>query len=160
VRARLRVDNGVVHVEVPGVTQAEADDVALMMGVGGGLEFREVIESEAVAGIVQLGLAFSALTRRGSESDVDALALTERKRPRDEWREPTMEVDGWRPEEGGSNHTDLFLKAHSKELLAETFAEAERRGWQPPPHTVVAFQRVEPWPDAKDRRVYYRSYFV
>lgn len=125
-------------IELPRVTEENAANVISRLSEGGGLEFREVVESKAAAEIEKLGLAFE---------------------PRD-GQEPTLEVDHWRPEEGGPAHTDLYLRAHSRELLERTFRDAESHGWTPPPHTKIVYERIEPPLEAKDQRIAWRSYFV
>ncbi|HEY6039565.1 MAG TPA: hypothetical protein VIV58_35035, partial [Kofleriaceae bacterium] len=125
-------------IELPRVTEPNAPNLIARLTEGGGLEFREVIESTAAAEIEKLGLAFE---------------------PRD-GQEPTLEVDHWRPEDGSPAHTDLYLSAHSPEQLDQTFHDAESHGWTLPPHTKIAYERIEPLPEAKDRRTKWRSYFV
>src|SRR5262249_28356840 len=97
-------------------------------------------ESEAIGALESWGVA--RMARRGDDP------------------EPSIEIDAWRPEEGSTQHTDFFLKAHSRALLEQMFEEAERRGWRPPAGTIVAYERVEPWPGARDPREYWRTYFV
>ena len=125
-------------IELPHVTESSAPDVIARLSQGGGLEFREVIESSAAAGIEKLGLAFE-------ERD---------------HREPTLEVDHWRPEDGSPAHTDMYLFAHAREFLAQAFSDAESRGWTPPPHTKIVYERIDPATEQKDQRVTWRSYFV
>jgi hypothetical protein len=114
------------RIEMPGVSQANAaESIALL--VGGGVQFREVIESTAAAELVTLGIV-------GEHGD------------------PHMDVDSWQPDGGGERHKDYYLVGHDRARLEATFAEATRRGWQPPPNTAILYERVEPssW----------RSYFV
>jgi preprotein translocase subunit SecY len=132
-----------VVIEVPKVKPEEADEVATL--IIGGLEFREVIESTAAVELDRMGLA--SMPREHSGWGYEP-------------REPSVEVDGWRPEDGGPSHTDFYLKAHSRRLLEDTFAEAQRRGWHLPDHAVPAYELVEPYPEARDRRPYWRTYFV
>ncbi|MEO6776886.1 MAG: hypothetical protein ABI467_28370 [Kofleriaceae bacterium] len=136
----VRIDRRGDHwtIELPHVTEAQAPAVIARLAQGGGLEFREVIESRAAAELEELGLAFD---------DRDT-------------REPTIEVDQWRPEDGGPVHDDVYLHAFARDTLVHAFAEAQRHGWTPPPHTTIVYEQTEPIPDAKDRRTGWRSYFV
>jgi hypothetical protein len=127
-------------IELPRVTEASAPDVIARLSAGGGLEFREVIESTAVVELEKLGLAFD-----GSH---------------DEQREPKTKIDHWQPEDGGPAHVDMYLYGHAREMLEHAFAAAQDHGWTPPPHTKIVYQRVDPVADAKDRRTAWRSYFV
>jgi len=129
-------------IELPRVTEANAPNVIARLSAGGGLEFREVIEGDAAAGLVKLGLAVEQ--HRGSSDD----------------HAPTLEVDQWRPEDGGPTHTDLYIQAYAREQLVQAFADAQARGWTPPSHTKIVYQRIDPRDDAKDRRTAWRSYFV
>src|SRR6185312_8329104 len=52
------------------------------------------------------------------------------------------------------------LYAHSRELLERTFADAEAKGWTPPPHSKIVYEQIAPLPEAKDQRIGWRSYFV
>jgi hypothetical protein len=69
-------------------------------------------------------------------------------------------LDSWMPEGGRDRRTDWYLLAHSRELLERAFADAESRGWTPPRHSKIVYERLDPLPAAKDRRVEWRSYFV
>ena len=139
--AALVSDGDALRVEVPGVREADVAEVTDMM-TQGGIEFRRVVESTAASELIALGLAYD--TPRDGEPA----------------REPTFEVDQWRPESGGGTITDYYLWADSRDLLASAFAAAARQGWHPPPHTVIAYERIEPAPDARDPRVTWRSYFL
>jgi SecY/SecDF, P1 head subdomain len=141
--AQMHFEGNLIVIEVPKVTPDDADEVATM--IVGGIEFREVIEGNTAAEIERMGLASSPRRHSGWG---------------DEPREPIVEIDGWRGEDGGPTYTDFYLRAHSRKLLEDTFAEAQRRGWRPPDHTVPAYELVEPPLEAKDPRPYWRSYFV
>jgi hypothetical protein len=140
-KIELRRDGDRFVIELPRVREADAPDVIARLSAGGGLEFRDVIESDAVKRLLDLGLATMA-GRRGPE------------------QEPTVDIDQWRSEDGGPTHVDWYLYGHDRDLLAQTFAEAVRRGWTPPPHTQIAYERIEPDPQMRDRRIAWRSYIV
>jgi len=137
--AELRRDGDAIHVAIPRVTQAQAPEVVMLVE-NGALEFHEVVEGADLKWFVDHGLAFDQI--RGEE------------------REPAFDVDQWRPEDGGKQHTDFFLRAHSRQLLEAAFAEAEQGGWQPPPHTVIGYERIIPLPGAKERREVWRTYVL
>jgi preprotein translocase subunit SecY len=128
-------------IELPRVTEANAPTVIARLSRGGGLEFREVIESRAANELVTLGLAFDDQEHHDR-------------------REPTLLIDSWRPEDGSDRRTDLYLYAHSRELLDHAFSDAQARGWTPPPHTKIVYERIDPPQYAKDRSTTWRSYFV
>ena len=68
-----------------------------------------------------------------------------------------IEVDQWRPEDGGDVHTDLYLIAFSADAMQAALA-----GYSPPPGTEIAFEWVEPnaYARSQDPRPYLRSYLV
>ena len=63
-----------------------------------------------------------------------------------------MEIDSWVAENADKRHEDFYLTWHHREQLEAAFAEAMRRGWQPPPNTEIVYERTgsSGW----------RSYFV
>ncbi len=128
-------------IELARVREADAPEVIARLSAGGGLELREVIESDAVNRLIPLGLATMA-SRRGA------------------FEEPTVDLDQWHPENGGPAHTDWYLIAYDRGALERAFAEASLRGWSPPPHTQIAYERRDPSSDTMDRRSAWRSYFV
>jgi hypothetical protein len=123
-------------IELPGVTEANAPDVIERLGAR--LEFREVIQSDALKRLVVLGLA---------NGDVKDPA------------EPKVEYDQWHAETGDTQH-DLYVYGHDRKLIEAAIAEAERQGWTPPPNTEIAYERIDPSPEAKDPRATWRTYFV
>ncbi|HET9627513.1 MAG TPA: hypothetical protein VFP84_39425 [Kofleriaceae bacterium] len=106
-------------IELPRVREAKASALIAQLSPGGRLEFREVIDSDAVGDLVKLGLAFAD--------------------PKDR-REPKLEIDRWQPEIGGV-HTSMYLYAFDRAVLDHAFVEAEARGWAPPPHTKLVYER-------------------
>ena len=66
-----------------------------------------------------------------------------------------IEVDQWRPDDGGEPHTDLYLRSHSIDAMQAAIA-----GYQPPAGMELAFEWVEPPPTAEDPRPFLRSYMV
>ncbi len=142
IAARLRRDGDAVLVEVAGIPDAQARELAASL-VAPGLEFHEVIKATAIADLVRWGIASNPdERRRGGWGDERA--------------EPTFEVDQWRLEDGGPMQTDYYLAAHSREVLAAAFAEAERRGWAPPAGTMIVFERMDPSRGSQG----WRSYLV
>jgi preprotein translocase subunit SecD len=100
----------------------------------------------------------------------------------------TTDIDSWRPEDGGSQHTDFYLRAADREETV-TPDEAKRIGcpfsdrpcmvtgkrvieryvadlanadptFKVPDDREIAFERVDPPADAKDRRPFWRSYYL
>ncbi|HEY3803418.1 MAG TPA: hypothetical protein VGL61_12455 [Kofleriaceae bacterium] len=116
------------HIELPNITQADAADTIATLA-NGGLEFREVIQSkDAVPQLVQLGIV-------GDGSG-----------------DPRMEIDSWRADNDESQtQTDYYVASKSRAKLEAAFAEAERRGWKPPPNTEVLYEQAD---------TSWRSYFV
>ncbi len=139
--AHIYRSGGAWKLELPRVPEASAAAVIAQLSAGGGLEFREVIESRAARGIEKLGLAFDDGGKH-------------------ERREPTLMIDSWLPEGGRDRRFDWYLLAHSRELLERAFADAESRGWTPPPHTEIVYEQMGPGPHEKDRRMMWRSFFV
>jgi len=128
-------------IELPRVKEASAPSVIARLTAGGGLEFREVIESNAVKGVLDLGLAFDDIGKPGA-------------------REPMFMVDSWVGEDGYKRRTDLYLYGHSREVIERAFADAQARGWTPPPHSKIVYEEMAPFRDSNDRRMAWRSYFV
>ena len=133
VGTELHRDGDLVVIDVPKVSEAAAPALAAQIGQGG-LEYREVIESDAARQLVTLGLA----TDRAREL-------------------PSVDVDHWRSEDSSLDHIDWYAHASSKAALVAMFAEAMRQGWRPPPHAIVAYAETE----ARDTGVIeWRSYVV
>ncbi len=150
----VRRDGNHWVVELPGVSESAAPDVIARLSAGGGLEFREVIESTAAKGLVDLGLAtiVNDVPATGDDAVSPPSAM------------PRVEIDQWAGEDGRP-HSDLYLVARNREDLERAIAEAERRGWSPPPGTQLAVQRLDPVGSesgrgALDHVPTWRSYFV
>lgn len=138
----IRRRGDVYTVELARVTEHDAPDVIARLSAGGGLEFREVIESRAMKGVEDLGLAHE-------------------RRAHDDWIiEPLIEVDYWRVEDHPEQHTDLYLYAHDRTKIEHALAEAKRQGWSPPPNTEVAYEPIAPAPEMTDQRMAWRTYLV
>jgi hypothetical protein len=127
----VRREGDAVVVHLPGIAASEAPDAVAMIA-SGGLTFREIITGETARRLIDLGLAFEAHGGPASE-------------------QPMIELDSW----GGH---DWYARASSKDALVTMFTEAERRGWQRPPHTVIAYARIDPRED--DTSTSWRSYLV
>ena len=122
------------RIEKPGISQANAaESIAIL--TGGGLQFREVIESEAAAELEKLGIV-------GESGD------------------PFVLPDQWHVEGRDEVHHDFYLCGHDRHALEAAFAQAMQRGWRPPPGTEILYERIEPSATANDHRVSWRSYFV
>ena len=122
----IHTDAGGTTIELAGI--AEADAPELIAGLDGdGLELREVVAGDAVK-----ALADQYLAPRGDAK---------------------LEVDQWTGERDGASHVDYFLRAHTRGALEAAFAEAERQGWQRPPHTVIGYEQ-------RDREGDWRSYVL
>ncbi len=135
-RATVHVVGDHLAIEVTGVHREEVQEMADQLAAGQ-LEFHEVIESPEMLKLAQV------------------LGLEMRH------REPyDLEVDQWRPEDGGKDHTDYYLFAYSRATLDEAFALAKQRGWTLPDGMHVAYERVEAPAGARDQRVYWRSYVL
>lgn len=145
VAARLRPDGDAVLVEVGGIAEAQANELAESL-TAPGLEFHEVVTGKVVADLYRMGLAFDPTEhRRGGWGDAPA--------------EPTFEVDQWRGEDSTELQTDYYLAAHSREVLVGAFAAAEQRGWAPPAGTMIVYERVEPRLSSEEQ-VMWRTYLV
>jgi hypothetical protein len=123
-------------VEIPRITEAEAPELIARLKPGGELRFGEVVETRTeLAALATLGLVDSS---PGSS------------------REPSLEVDRWRSEDG--LHTSTYLRATNRAQLEDTFREATRRGWAPPANTQIFYERMEP--SERTGQLFYRSFFV
>ncbi len=69
-----------------------------------------------------------------------------------------LELDQWRPDDGGAVHTNGYLRAYTTEDLDRAIAAAVARGWALPEGHELAFELVEPDAGADDPRPYWRSY--
>lgn len=99
----------------------KAEDVAatVSMLTEGGLQFHEVIESQAMGDLARLlGLPM----RDAHPADVD--------------------VDAWIPEDGGGRHTDDYLRGDTRAAIDDVLARARAKGWAPPAGTHIAYEHV------------------
>jgi len=96
--ATVRRDGSVLVVSVPGVSEAAADRM-VALATHGGLEFREALEDASLATVPS--------DRRGGEADVAP--------------DVRLEIDLWRPEDGGGQHRVPFLAADHREPLARAY---------------------------------------
>jgi preprotein translocase subunit SecY len=104
-------------IEAPGVPEDDVAVTAQRLAGSGRLEFvvvREVPEMGELARVLGLPM------RNQQPVDVD--------------------VDQWRPEEGGPPHTDYYLHGHTRAAIETALDEAKRRGWHLPPGTHIAFE--------------------
>jgi hypothetical protein len=121
-----------IDVVLAGVPESEIDAVVARMTKNEGLTFREVViapEMQQLADLV----------------------------PRE-----SFEVDQWRPDWSSDQApsdpiTDYYLFAPTRVELDALFANARAKGWQLPPGTHIAYEKVETY-DAK--KTGYRSYVV
>jgi hypothetical protein len=138
-RAPVRREGEILVLEIPGVAEDQGEQVRAML-VGGSLEMREALETDyARALATAAGDVVDATDRRpGSSRPAGVVAL---------------ELDRWRPDEGGRVHDVYQLTAPTRELLATTIASAIDHGWRPAPHTELGFE------PAQDRgQSYWRTY--
>ncbi len=112
----LRRD-GTVEILLGGVTADEIHAVAEALAQKR-LEFHEVLETDAMKQLVSvLQLPMKAQW----PLDVD--------------------VDQWRPEDGGAIHTDYYLRARTKEELVAAFSKARALGWGLPAGAHIGYER-------------------
>ena len=130
--AEVRVENGALVLEYPGLDDDAASAVAQVL-LYGGLEFRVVVEGSDYAAVI---------SEQGTSTHVQ------------------FEVDQWRPDDGGGVHTDYFLIADSEAALDAAVEAARARGWSEPPNTQIMTEWVEAGPTAQDARGYWRTYLV
>ena len=121
-------------IDVPRIDAARVDYITKVL-VSGGLEMHEVIESEVIVGMKELGVVFA--DKHGPRSD------------------PWLEIDSWNPEYGGAAHTDYYAMSYSRDRLEAVLAR-----WPAPSGTHYALERQEPPLDAKDRRTRWRTYLL
>jgi hypothetical protein len=136
-RVVVRPDAGRLVIEIPGVQQAEADDLVAVL-TRGGLEFREVID------------------------DLSLLKVPHERVGGDDFVAPGVRVsiDMWPTEDMSMHRNSAYLSADDPGQLMAAFAQLRAGGWAPPRHSVIAIERVEPWPDSKLQPDRWRSYFV
>jgi len=72
----------------------------------------------------------------------------------------TVEVDQWRPDDGGPLHTDYYLMAYSTEAMNAALDAAAARGYQLPAGSELVFESVEPPLGARDQRPFLRTYLI
>jgi hypothetical protein len=130
-------DAGRLVIEIPGVQQAEVGDLVAFLARGG-LEFRAVIDDESLLKVPHETVDHEELVAPGVRA----------------------EFDSWMSDDGGTRHTSSFLIADDPGAVMAAFARLRDGGWRPPPHTVIALERVAPRPDSKIRHDQWRSYFV
>jgi hypothetical protein len=136
----VRREGGLVVLEFPGLSE-EAVPQTVAMLAHGGVVFKEVIDGTQT--VIELASA--------------AGLPTEIKGP-DESDDVGVEIDQWRPDDGGALHTDYFLHAPSAEAMQRVVDAALAAGFKMPEGTELAYEWVEPNRD--DRRPYIRSYLV
>jgi hypothetical protein len=121
-------------VDVPGVAAEDVEATAHRMGGEGRLEFHvvlEVPEMQQLAGV--LGLPMHG------QQPID------------------VEVDQWRPEDGGPMHTDYFLRGPTREALMAQVAKARDLGWKLPAGARIAFAHES---FRADKPEYWRTYVI
>lgn len=133
--AKLRKDKDAYIVTVPGVSREDVETVAARIGAGGGgLAFQEVVITPKMADLARL----LELPMKG-QSPID------------------LEVDQWRPDEGGDVHTDYYLLADSPKLIEDALASAKAKGWQLPEGTHIALESFEGY---EDKKPHWRTYVL
>jgi preprotein translocase subunit SecY len=118
-RAQVRRDKDAFVISVPRIRADEVDSVAKLLGGAQGLEFHRVLRVDEMARLARL----VDLPIRGAKP-VD------------------LEIDQWRPDDGGQTRTDYYLLGTSKAIEAK-LAEAEAKGWRLPEGTRLAWEYIE-----------------
>lgn len=133
--ATLRKSKDGYIVTVPGVSRDDVETVASRIGAGGGgLAFQEVVITPKMADLARV----LDLPMKG-QSPID------------------LEVDQWRPDEGGDVHTDYYLLADSQRLIEDALASAKAKGWQLPAGTHIALETFE---GHENHKPYWRTYVL
>ncbi len=133
--ARIKRTGDVYVVTVPGVGREDAAIVAGRIAQGGGgLRFHEVIETPKMPELARL------------------LEL-----PMKSAKPIDLEVDQWRPDNGGGTHTDYYLVGTSREAIDAALQKATSLGWSPPAGTHIAVERND-W--NSEAPPYWRTYVL
>ncbi|MFN0245731.1 MAG: SecDF P1 head subdomain-containing protein [Kofleriaceae bacterium] len=128
-------------VEVGGVPPEEVEYAAHLVS-SGGLTFHRAVITEAMPELgTRYGIQFHDIDDPGRAQKV------------------ALEIDRWRPEDGGADQTDYYLVGDTREAIEAVLDGARRAGWSLPEGTHVAYERVEPWSN-EDQRPYWRSYVI
>ncbi|HEY5921899.1 MAG TPA: hypothetical protein VIV11_09530, partial [Kofleriaceae bacterium] len=131
-RAQLRRDGDAYVISFPRVQRDQVEDTAKFLGGEDGLEFHRVLrvkEMQELARLLELPM------RNAKPVDMD--------------------VDQWRPDEGGEMRTDYFLIGERWEDIDAKLAEAEAKGWQLPEGTRIAWENL-----TTERGVLWRTYVI
>jgi preprotein translocase subunit SecY len=132
VGAQLERDHDAFRIRVPGVRAEDVEETAKRLGGERGLEFHVVAQTEEMQRLAPvLGLPISGA------------------RPVD------IEIDQWRPDEGGAVQTDYYLLGDTREAIDAKLAEAKQKGWQLPAGTRIAYEYVE-----GERSARWRTYVI
>jgi hypothetical protein len=133
--ARIKRTGDVYTVTVPGVAREDVAVVAARIAQGGGgLRFHEVIRSPKMQELAKLlGLPMKSAT------------------PID------LEIDQWRPEDGGDTRTDYYLAGTSREVIEAELKKAADLGWSLPSGMHIGIE-LNSW--ASDKPPYWRTYVL
>lgn len=126
---KIEREAGVLVVEVPGIAEAEASQVATIL-THRGLELREVISGSSLADF-----------RRFVAPDVDVF------------------IDQWDGQGTLASRTCAYLSADNPVKLTDAFVQVRAHGWVQPPHSIIAYEHIEPWRGSTDRDTW-RSYVL
>jgi hypothetical protein len=110
------VQGGRLAIDLVAPRPADVDTTVAML-TQGGLQFRVVIESEAMKDLAK------------------RLAL-----PMTNTHPVDVDVEQWRPEDGGSLKTDFYLVGDTRAAVDDALARARAAGWAPPAGTRIAYE--------------------
>jgi hypothetical protein len=134
--ATVRHEAGGFVLELIGIDRSTASGIISIL-TEGGLEFREAFED------------VSLMDRAVRNADGDDVVAGVR-----------VELEAWRPEGTTKRHSSSFLVADSIPEIDAAFHQLWDEGWRPPPHSIIAYERIEPTHGDNVHRVQWRSYFV
>ncbi|HEY6174620.1 MAG TPA: hypothetical protein VIX73_09265, partial [Kofleriaceae bacterium] len=135
--AVLRRDGGWLGIELSGIAEGDAGNIAAML-TNGGLEFREVLDDMTLLRHAKPGPDHEDFVAPGVRAVVDM----------------------WTPETKSERRTSAYLIADRVSELEAAFAQLSADGWRPPAHSIIAYERIEPPRGSKVQRTQWRSYFV
>jgi hypothetical protein len=118
-RTQVRRDRDAFVISVPRIRKADVAEAAARLSGEGGLEFHRVLRVEEMKQLPSL----LGLPMRGEPIDID--------------------VDQWRPDEGGESRTDYYLIGRTREAVEQQLSIAHDKGWQLPPGTRIAVEHFD-----------------
>lgn len=133
----VRRDGEWLAIDLIGVSEADAGNVAAILA-NGGLEFREVIDDISLLRYAKPGPGHEDFVAPGVRA----------------------ELDQWQPEDVPGRRSSSFLVADRISDLEAAFARLTAEGWRPPPHSIIAYERIPRSRGGKRGREEWRSYFV